>query len=318
MDRFERRELKSEAQSALTGAAYCPGKLVLIHTAISSGLALLIALVSFLLDQKIAGTSGLGGVGSRAILESIQSFLQTANLILLPFWTIGLTWVFIRISRYQGAEPRDLPAGLRNIGPVLRTKLLQVFLLGGMAFGGCYLGMFVYSMLPVSHNLTTVMEPYLTEGAIDYAGLMEDPAFLSSALWSLPFMLCGMLVLVIPMYYRIRMMDYVLFDHPEKGALHAMRASRTWMRGNRWNLFKLDLSFWWFFLLEILVTLLSFGDMILLMLGVDLGVSQTVLFFVFYVLALAAQVGLYVWKKPLLLTTYARFYDTIQPQEENL
>lgn len=315
MDKFERRQIKADAAAALEGASYRPGKLVLIHTAISSGVALLIALVSFLLDQKIAGTTGLGGMGSRAILEMVQSVLEIANLVVLLFWGIGLVRVFLSISRHQDAQPTDLLAGFRNFGPVLRGKLIQGLMLGAVAFLGCYVGMFVYTMTPMSASLYAAAEPYIIEGVMDYAAL-EDPAFLAAALWAMPIMLGCSLLLVIPLYYRLRLMDYILMDRPEKGAMYAMRGSKVLMRGKRWDLFKLDLSFWWFYLLELLVALVCYGDMILMLLGIDFGVYQTVAFFVFYVVALLAQMGLYTWKKPLLMATYAIYYDDAWPKRE--
>lgn len=313
MDKMERRALKKDAAESLAGASYSPGRLMLIHTAVSSGLALLIALLSFLLDQQIAGTGGLGGMGNRAVLETLQSLLEMANMVMLPFWGMGLVWVFVNIGRYQGAEPRDLLTGFRLFGPVLRTKLLQILVFMGAIFLGCYLGIFVYSCTPLSASLYEAAEPYMVDGMMDYAA-MDDPAFMAAAMWAVPFMLLGAAGIAVPLYYRLRLMDYVLLDHPEKGAMFAMRFSKGVMRGHRWELFKLDLSFWWFYALEALVVFLSYGDLILPMLGVDLGMSQTVAFFVFYVLALLAQLGLYVWKRPLVMATYARYYDAVRPR----
>lgn len=314
MDKLERRTLKQDAAETLSGASYRPGRLVLIHTAVSSGLMLLTALVSLLLNQKIAGTGGLGSIGSRSLLETAQALLEMASLVLLPFWGMGLVWVFMNISRYQGAQPRDLTTGFRLFGPVLRMKLLQALVLAGAIFLGCYVGMFLYSVTPMSAALYEVAEQYVVDGMVDYAAAMEDPAFLEAAVWSLPFMLLGAGVVALPLYYRLRLMDYVLLDRPELGAMYAMRFSKVVMRGRRWELFKLDLSFWWFYVLEALVLILGYGDVILMMLDVDLGINQTVAFFVFYVLALAAQLGLYVWKKPQLMVTYARYYDVVRPK----
>ena len=316
MNQFERRELKQQAQQTIAGASCRPGRLVLIHTALSSGLTLLLALVSLLLDQKIAGTTGLGGMNSRAFLETIQSVLNMATLVVLPFWGMGLVFVFLRISRYEGAQPQDLLQGFRYFGPVLRGKLLQVLVIAGAAVLGGYLGMFVYSMTPLSSSLYTVMEQHMVDGVLDYAAAMEDPVFLEAAIWSLPIMMLGAAVFVLPLYYRLRLMDYILMDRPEKGAMYAMRFSKYVMRGHRWELFRVDLHFWWFYLLEALVLLVGYGDMILPMINVDLGVSQTVAFFLFYILALVGQLCLYVWKRPLLLAVYARYYDMVRPKPQ--
>lgn len=315
MDPIDRRTLKNEAAEALAGASYSPGKLVLIHTAVSAGLALLTALVSYLLQQQIAGTGGLSGIGSRSLLETAQSLLEILNMVLLPFWGIGLVWAFMNISRYQGGEPRDLLTGFRLLGPVLRTKILHVLVLSGAAFVGCYLGMFFYSSTPLSADLYTVAEPYIVDGMLDYA-IIDDPAFQAVALWALPFIFGGAALAVIPLAYRLRLMDYALLDQPEQGAFAAMRFTREVMRGHRWELFKLDLSFWWFYLLELLLVAICYGDVILAMAKVDLGMNQATAYFLFYALSLVAQVGLYAWKKPHLMATYARYYDTIRPKPQ--
>lgn len=315
MDSIDRRTIKNEAAESLAGAAFSPGKLVLIHTAVSAGLALLTALVSFLLEQQIADTGGLSGIGSRSALETAQSLLQIANMILLPFWGVGLLWSFMHISRHESSEPRDLLMGFRLVGPVLRVKILHALILSGAIFLGCYLGMFLYTLTPLSANLYTVAEPYITDGVLDYA-VIEDPAFIAVALWAIPFIAGGAALAAVPLFYRLRLIEYILLDQPEKGAFHAMRTSKALMRGHRWELFRLDLSFWWFYLLELAVLALSYGDLILPVLGVDLGIHQTTAYFLFYVLALAAQLGLYVWKKPQLMATYARYYDVLRPKPQ--
>ena len=136
MDKYERREIKEHAKKAVKTASYKPGKLVLVHTAVGSGLALLIALVSFLLDQKIAGTSGLGGMDSRSLLKTAQSVLNLLQMVVMVFWSIGLVSTFMGINRGHDVQPKDLLAGFRNFGPVLRGKLLHGLILAGAIMVG--------------------------------------------------------------------------------------------------------------------------------------------------------------------------------------
>lgn len=316
MNKAERRNLKTTAADALGRASGSPHKIALIHSAASAGLALAIAGLHFVLEQQIAGTGGLSGIGNRAMLETLQSLLQIAQFALIPFWEMGLLFVFLSASRHQAMETRDLTAGFVRFGPVFGGKLLQVALLFSAGTVGCYAGALAFSFSPFSNAFYKAAEPYLATGTIDYAALLADEAVMASMVWMIPFALAGMLVLLIPTYYRLRLMDYVLLDQPEKGAFHALRASRQLMQGKRFDLFKLDLSFWWFYLLELLVTAICYGDMILPALGVDLGISADAAYFAFYALALVFQMGLYAWKKPYLLTTYATYYDSLLPKEE--
>lgn len=316
MDKSDRRFWKSQATDALEKASYAPGKLALIHTAASAGLALLIAALSFYLDLQIADTGGLSGIGTRSILETIQVFLQMANVLLLPFWEMGILWAFLCVGRHWEMGPKSLLAGFHRFGPILRGKLLQAMMLTGTAFIGCYVGTFLFSVTPLSNAFYEAAQPYMAQGVLDYAVMMEDEAVMAAILWALPFMVVCMAIFTIPLYYRLRMMDYVLLDQPEKGAFFAMRASKIMMRGKRWSLFKLDLSFWWFYALEMIISLVCYGDVLLPALGVDLGMSADAAFFAFYALALLCQVGLYAWQKPKLLTTYGLFYGAVLPKEE--
>ena len=55
--------------------------------------------------------------------------------------------------------------------------------------------------------------------------------------------------------YAYSMVPYLLRDYPELGAREALRTSRQMMKGHKWDLFVLDLSFiGWFF-----VCILTFG-----------------------------------------------------------
>lgn len=60
---------------------------------------------------------------------------------------------------------------------------------------------------------------------------------------------------IIPVFimaYAYSMTPYILDDHPEIGAWEASRRSQVMMRGYKWRLFLLDLSFIGWFLLSIL------------------------------------------------------------------
>lgn len=59
-------------------------------------------------------------------------------------------------------------------------------------------------------------------------------------------MVIGLILFIIPgiiIYYRYRLAVYVMFDNPELGAFACMRESARLMRGNKFRLFKLDISF---------------------------------------------------------------------------
>jgi hypothetical protein len=132
----------------------------------------------------------------------------------------------------------------------------------------------------------------------------------------MPFWVIVLAVLFVPVFYRLRLAEFVVMDMPEKGAVHALRFSAKLMRGNGWKLLKFDLGFWWFYLLEVLVACLFYGDWILGWLGIELGLSADVLFFISCIVGLAAQTALYIWRKNQIMTAYALVYRELLPPQE--
>lgn len=58
------------------------------------------------------------------------------------------------------------------------------------------------------------------------------------ALWSLLLFVPGLIA-----EYRYRMAIYILIDHPEMSVMDCIRESKRMMKGHKWELFMLDLSF---------------------------------------------------------------------------
>ena len=63
-------------------------------------------------------------------------------------------------------------------------------------------------------------------------------------LWSLLFIIPGIIAA-----YRYRMARYLLLDDPSRGASECIRMSKQMMKGHKWELFVLDLSFIGWYLL---------------------------------------------------------------------
>ncbi len=319
MEAFDRNQLKHRAQERLEQSACSPKKLVLLYTAVLLGLSFVLSLLQFYLDQSIGETGGLSGIGMRSYLETAQSLLELANGLLLPFWQIGLVCVMLRLVRGQQTQYSALLEGFRHFGPVLRANLLRWGLFFLVAIIGCQVGVAVYCMTPAAEPLYTLAEQMVAENVADPYALLTEEVMLELVLDMLPFLLGGMLLPMIPVAYRLRMMDYVLMDRPELGAFFALRMSFAMTRKNCMKLFGLDVSFWWFYALELLMAALCYGDVLLGWAGVELGMTATVASFVFFALGLVCQLGLYVWRLDHVSATYALAYEALLPapvQEE--
>ncbi len=322
MSEFCTKDLIREAKAAVADASYDPKKLALIHTGVAAAASLILALLTYFLDAGIGNTGGLSGMENRALLETVQSVLQMAVMILSPFWALGFVASALRLARRQRVDGRTLLTGLHRWGPALRLLLLQGLIYFAVAMAAVQIGSVIYSMTPASAQLESLLEQLLAGGTADadaLAALMENldsDVMMQILLGMLPFLLVPIALLLIPVAYRMRLAQYILMDEPGCGALYAIMMSFRMTKGNCLKLLKLDIRYWWYYGLEVLVSVLAFGDLLLQQMDLPLNVSESTLSVVFYVLTLGAQLALYAWKKPQLFTTYALFYDGLRPMEE--
>lgn len=316
MDIRNRSALKQSAAQALSAAPYDPRKLVLIHTGAVAVFSLLLAALDFLLENQISGTGGLSGMGTRSILSTAQSVLTLLQMAAVPFWQLGYLFTAMRMARRQPAQPRALLEGFRQFGPLLRTLLLQCVIYLGIGLASYFLCIQIYMMTPWANALYDLLFPMMESTTVMSGNLVLDDATLLALLDAmLPAFILWLAVfgvLACILSYQLRMMNYALLDDPKAGAFAALRASRRMTKGSRTALFKLDLSFWWFYGLELLLSVLCYGDVILELLGVTLPFSGTVGYFLFYTLYLAGQIVLYLWRKNHVEVTYALAYDSLR------
>lgn len=321
MNLYDRKGLKQAAADRLSEADFNPRLLMLTYIAVSLGATLLVAAITFILEQRIAATGGLSGIGLRSVLTTAQSGAQFALLFLSLFWSTGIFSAAIGLARSRSVRPIHLTAGFRRFGPVLRLKLLQFFLLGAVAMPCLYVSIGIFSMTPLATNylelLTPIMEQALAaqEPALEIdAATME--AMTKAMLPIIPIFLLVFAAGVLPLLYRVRFAEYVIMDDGSCGAFAALIKSWQMTRGNAFGVFRLDLSFWWFYVLQGLITLLAYGDALLPWLGISLPVSAETAYFLFYALYVAAELLLYWCFAARLHTTLALAYDTLRKPEQ--
>lgn len=317
MDIHNRQGLKAAASDALRNAPN-QKRLVLIWAAVGTVLPLLVSLLNYLLEHQIADTGGLSGIGLRSVLSTVQSVLSFSSTVLLPFWTLGYWAVTLRLSRKEAVGDGTLLEGFRRFGPALRLILLEGLIYAGVSIICVQVVSTVLSFTPLSAPVYRVLESsqqMLLSGTIDEAMLQA----ITDAM--VPILaVCGVVsvIVLIPVAYRLRLATLCVMDTPGCGALQAIRISLQLMRRNSMTLFLLDLSFWWFYLVKLLVAVLCYGDVFLPMLGITLPFSYSVSFFLFYIVSLVVQFFLLYFAYNKVQTTYAVFYDTLRkpPKEE--
>lgn len=316
----DRRAIKYSAAQALNAAPGNPKLTVLVYTAGTAALALLLSIISMLLGNRISTTGGLSNIGLRSTLSTAQSVLPVLQVLVSICLGLGYDSAALKMARRQETSPRTLLEGFPLFGPLLRSLILQGIIYLGICFGAMYAASFIFMMSPFAENFYGVMEPILntttilsTEIAIDDATLM---AAARALLPLIPMFLLIFAVVAIPVVYRYRMVNFCLLDSDHPRALAAMRDSLMMMRGNRFQLFKLDLSFWWFYLAQVVISVVAYGDLLLPLLGVTFPWSNVVSFYLFYVLSLVLQIAVYSLCLNKVQTAYATAYETLRPRPQ--
>ncbi len=312
MASFDYNRLHTQAHEALNRTQYSPKRLVMIHSGVTVGLGLAVSLLGYLLDLGIAQTGGLGGIGTRTILETIQSILQIAHTVLLPFWAIGYTFAVLCWIKGEHPYPGDLLQGFRRFGPVLRLQILRGALFIGLGFLGSYVGSAIFLMTPGAGDFYGLMQEMGQAELADPEALLQSQAYMDLTMAMTPYILVAAVLAVIPLAYRLRFAEYVLMDTPQGGALYALIKSWRLTRKNCGKLLKLDLHVWWYHLAGLVIAAVGYGDMLLSMAGVELGIDAVGAMFAFYTVALALEFGLHTWKKNQVFVVYGLAYRELE------
>lgn len=293
-------------------------KIALIYAGITVASAATVTVINHFLGLQIDQSGGLSNMGIRTLLATLRTMLPLALSMFLMCLDVGYIAAMLRISRDQYTSPNTLRAGFERFWPLLRYTILQSLIFAGLMFVSAYLAVQVFLLTPLSRNTMAILLPMAESGILDPNTIMDDPVYGELMLSMLPALVITAIlyaVLCIPVMYQYRMCYYVLLDKPGTGAMAAMRESRKMMRRNRFNLFRLDVSFWWYHGLCFLASLICYGDEILPVLGVQLPVSDTVSYFVFYALFLVMEFGIYYLIRNRVEVTYALAYEALKPEE---
>ena len=296
-------------------------RIVLLYALPALLFPLLIMVINLLLERQLAGTGGLSGIGLRSTLETIQTVLSSAMRLLLPFWQLGLTYCAMVICREQYVSPNHLFEGFRRWGAALRLMIFRLlrYTLGCLC--GVFLGSSIYTMTPLSNKLLATSNLIASDPAYANATAEEIMSVLITQVgfWEIApyYILCtlGAALLVIPLFYRYRMSNYILLDSPVPRALICVHESSRMMHGNSISLFKADLHLWWYYLLLFLSALVAYGDLLLPLLGVALPFSGQWSLVIFALMSTAMQFAVYYLFSGQVETFYACIYESLKAPE---
>lgn len=173
-------------------------------------------------------TAGLIFIAVSLLLNTLSSMVLGVNISYddaqryMHYYMNGNFEAIMRMSE-QMMPPNSayLLTSVINIVLYIFTAGFIIFILNTVKNLGA-----VYGNLLDGFGLTLkLLALYLLEGLFVF-------------LWSLLLVIPGLIAA-----YRYRMARYLLLDNPQLGAMESLRLSKQMMKGHKWELFVLDLSF---------------------------------------------------------------------------
>lgn len=307
--------IKQAADLSMKKASYDPRKLALLHTGAVLAISLITALLNYLLSFGVDSAGGLSGVALRSVFASAQTILSMASTFALPFWQIGFLYTALKYAREETVAPVHLLEGFRRFGAVLRLTVLLILMLIGIVFLSANIASTLFMFSSASDGVYAAMEQLIEENvtAITTQQLITLAPQLS---WIVVLNFIVLAALGLPVYYRLRLSEFALMDGAP-GALAAIRDSMLLSKGRRLQLFKFDLSIWWYYALQLLISLVASADMLLALIGITLPVNGTLLYWGLFIVSSAANL-LFAWRYAAWYqTAYAHCYLKLKDWEEH-
>ena len=318
MDIRNTRRLKTVAAHRVANAPQ-EKRIVLIYGLILTALALGSTGIQFALSRAIDGLGGLSNMATRSMLSTVQSMLPMVQSMVNMCLTVGYTAAMLRIARGQYSSPNTLRLGFARFWTLLRCTVIQGLYYSGLVIIAIYAASMLFVISPWGTDFMEQAAPMLAETSLlTPAASLDESTVLSLIPTMIPmfFMIAAILcLLVVPAAFRFRMVNYIIIDKPGIGAMAALRESRKMMRRNCLKLLKLDLSYWWYFLVLLAASMVGNADLWLPLLGMELNMNADLAYFLFFALYLAAQLAVYYFLRNPMETAYALAYDSLKPEE---
>lgn len=307
MQELTTRSFKAAAASALAGSDH--KKITALYTLVYLGLGLLVALISLAANTMIENTGGLGDMGTRAVISTAEMVLTMAVQIFLPFWTMGFTFCAIGFARRMYVTSKDLLGGLARWPVLLRLFFCYGIVYMAISYVLMMVLLPIYMMTPQGAELYTLMDTTMMDMTALTPELQQQ---LITALEPIyVFWVPLVLVMLVVLSYLFRLAIYRVLDEDRPGAIRAMIDSCRLLHRHRLRLLRLDLSFWWYHLLTLLLAGILWLPELLTTVGIQVPMADDLFYLVccgVYVLATAC---LYLCSLAKVETTYAVFYDRL-------
>lgn len=320
MEKLDIRGLKERARDTLANTTPDYRRLVALHSAIMMGILFFVALANFVVGRIEIEADGLASLGVIAMLSTAQSFITTVTSFLVAFWQAGVLFTSLQIARRKRADFPMLTQGFHRLGVLLRFEILMAGIMLAVMMVALY-GVVAYMlMVPMPKNLMTAMSKLPVSDVQDpYAVFSQIPR----EMWNyvtpkLLILLAIMFTVTILLSYRFRMCQYAILDDEHVGARMSMGISNRLTKGYKWDLFKLDLSFWWYFGIQFLLALLADMPVALAKAGVQMPIPTDVLALITNLVYSGLTVLLAYFAGAYVQTTNALAYEDLCARQQAL
>lgn len=315
------RELRDRAAGLAAQNREPLRKLLLIYCGVIAVLTLGVPALDLFLSDQIGTTGGLAGMRLRTVLQTIREILNLVNQFFGYFWSAG--FVIAMMAMVLGREPqtRDLTGGFRRFFRVLGHIAFEFLFVVILLVAAGNLAAMLFSMSPQGGALVRELTAITSDpNLLTPEGLLNVdliPMDLLAAI-ALPMTIIT-IVIFLPLYiwlsYGFRLSLYLLLDGTVPSAFQARFLSLRLMKGHKWAMLKLDLSFWWYYLLVAVITAVGYLDVILSLAGIPLPMDETVMFFATIAAYCVLITALSLWKKAQVETSYVLAYEAIAHPE---
>ena len=318
MNVHSNRVLKGDAARRVAASENAQ-QAVFVYIGIVTATAALVTLINYCLGLQIDKTGGLSNMGLRSMLSTIQSVLPMIQSVLAMCLQVGYIAAMMRVSRRQFTSVQTLKLGFDRFWLLLRTSLLQICIYMAACMACFWVAAQIFMLTPMADTVMELLAPVMAEGPLSMGMVLDDALYNQLVITMLPMfgiLTVLYLVVMVPIAYSFRMVNYIIIDKPALPAGSVLKESRKMMRGHRMRLLKLDLGLWWWYLLSVLIGVVGYGDSLLPMLGISLPMNPDAAYFLFYAIFLAAQFAAFFFLRNRVEVTYVQFYDRICPKQE--
>lgn len=283
-------ELKRASLTRLRRYGKRPYKLAFYSVAIALAVQLLVDAMGYWV-ATYQGGEGLDGMGSVTMIQTVHELLSTVVSVLSPLWTLGFTAAIMAFMDWQDPQDTVLLKGLRHWWEFLKLYLLEGILMFFLMMAVIMPITYLYALTPWAKDLMNIPDPEIV-GEVKFVAAAVDAAAPVLILYALAFLVVGMFFA-----YRLRFTNYLILNG-WIGVWSAMVTSFQMTKGYVWSIIKLDLSFWWYYLLT---GVLMGVYVAVVMLGLDLGFSFHTVFWLCCVLYALGVLALDVFAKPRIV-----------------